>query len=169
MYLFSTHSHPWGLAVALSEVAHPPRYRPSYLPGRRDAFSASVSCWWVTPAGTQPARPQLRKWVRELQQSKTSQRGLGMAQGSVGKSLHQEPWTEVWCQLLRMTLGKFLSQHQLHSFGVCAPCSYCHETLTTAIGVWQSTAYHSILWGNCGSGGLSQGPALHHTAGKRPV
>lgn len=43
---------------------------------RHDAFSASVSCRWITSAGSQPASLQLRKWVRELQSNKTSQTGL---------------------------------------------------------------------------------------------
>lgn len=99
LYLFLAHSHPWGLAVALSGAAGPPQYRSSCLPGRHDAFSASVGDRWVIPAGSQPARLQLCKWVREMQESKTSQRGsqdgLGLQWVEALISASSEPWIKV--------------------------------------------------------------------------
>ena len=75
LYLFLARSPPRGLAVASSEAARPPQYRFSRLPGRHDAFRASVSCERIVPAGSQPVHSRLRKWVRELERSKASQRG----------------------------------------------------------------------------------------------
>ena len=73
--------------MALSEAAGPLQYRSSRLPGKHDAFSASVGFWWIISAGSQPARPQLCKWVRELQKSKTSQRGSQDGLGFQGEEV----------------------------------------------------------------------------------
>ena len=89
LYLFLARCHPRGSAVALSEAAGPPQYRSSRLPGKHDAFSTSVGCWWVISAGSQPACPQLCKWVRELQKSKTSEGPPGWPGVLGGGSLHQ--------------------------------------------------------------------------------